>query len=262
MFFFTVNLADRRSRLLTTQIDLLRQAFRDVRQRHPFRIEAVVVLPDHLHAVWTLPEDDADFSLRWRLIKPAFSRALPPRRTYFSEPYRQGGARYLATAILGAHIAGRSGLCPACRLHSFQSCQAWACKTSEGLAVFVLPPHDQAGHLSTRLGGRCGRSGTDGFWRTMMRFAALNPSYGLMSESQLLARRSLGLLHGHLWVTGNCTCCHAGHCFVCRASGLRPPPRNVERRYGILHRHRDRTAPTRGPRRAGGSFPEKLRRIA
>ena len=76
-FFFTVNLADRRSCLLTTHIDLLRQAFRDVRRRHPFEIEAVVILPDHLHAVWTLPEGDADFALRWRQIKAGFSRALP-----------------------------------------------------------------------------------------------------------------------------------------------------------------------------------------
>ncbi len=56
---------------------LLRTAFRDVRRHHPFLIEAVVVLPDHLHAVWTLPENDSDFAIRWRLIKTVFSRALP-----------------------------------------------------------------------------------------------------------------------------------------------------------------------------------------
>jgi putative transposase len=76
-FFFTLNLAERRLRLLTDHIDLLRQAFRDVRRRHPFDIEAIVVLPDHLHAVWTLAEGDADFALRWRLIKTIFSRGLP-----------------------------------------------------------------------------------------------------------------------------------------------------------------------------------------
>ena len=75
-YFFTVNLADRRLRLLTEHIALLRAAFRETRARHPFAIEAVAVLPDHLHVVWTLPEGDADFSLRWRLIKSAFSRAL------------------------------------------------------------------------------------------------------------------------------------------------------------------------------------------
>ncbi len=76
-FFFTVNLADRHLHLLTAHIDLLRQAFRYVRLHHPFEIDAIVVLPDHLHAVWTLPQDDADFALRWRLIKTTFSRGLP-----------------------------------------------------------------------------------------------------------------------------------------------------------------------------------------
>jgi putative transposase len=77
-YFFTVNLADRRLRLLTDNIDLLRSAFRYARARHPFRLDATVVLPEHLHAIWTLPEGDADFALRWRLIKSAFSRGLPP----------------------------------------------------------------------------------------------------------------------------------------------------------------------------------------
>ena len=73
-FFFTVNLADRRLRLLTEHVDALRSAFRETHQRHPFTTDAVVVLPDHLHAVWTLPEGDRDFATRWRLIKSTFSR--------------------------------------------------------------------------------------------------------------------------------------------------------------------------------------------
>jgi putative transposase len=76
-FFFTVNLAERRLSVLTEHIDLLRGAFRDIRRRHPFTIDAVVVLPDYLHAIWTLPDGDADYAMRWRLIKSAFSRALP-----------------------------------------------------------------------------------------------------------------------------------------------------------------------------------------
>ena len=64
-YFFTVNLLDRRSRLLTEQIELLRKAFRYAKERHPFSVEASVILPDHLHAVWTLPEGDADYALRW-----------------------------------------------------------------------------------------------------------------------------------------------------------------------------------------------------
>ncbi|HWF93658.1 MAG TPA: transposase [Xanthobacteraceae bacterium] len=76
-YFFTVNLADRRLRLLAEHIELLRSAFRDVKATHPFTVEATVVLPDHLHALWTMPEGDADFAMRWRLIKAGFSRALP-----------------------------------------------------------------------------------------------------------------------------------------------------------------------------------------
>jgi putative transposase len=75
-FFFTVNLAERRLRLLTEHIDELRSAFRETRRHHPFTIDAMVVLPDHLHAVWTMPEGDADFATRWWLIKSAFSRSL------------------------------------------------------------------------------------------------------------------------------------------------------------------------------------------
>jgi len=75
--FFTVTLADRRRRLLTDHIDTLRQAFRDVRQAHPFTIRASVVLPEHIHCLWELPAGDADYSTRWRQIKSAFSKALP-----------------------------------------------------------------------------------------------------------------------------------------------------------------------------------------
>lgn len=75
-FFFTVNLAERKLSLLTDHVELLRAAFRETRQRHPFTIDAIAVLPDHLHTVWTLPEGDADFATRWQLIKSAFSRRM------------------------------------------------------------------------------------------------------------------------------------------------------------------------------------------
>ena len=75
--FFTLNLADRRRALLTDHIDVLRAAFRQVRARHPFTIEAAVVFPDHLHTIWTMPDGDADFATRWRLIKSGFSHGLP-----------------------------------------------------------------------------------------------------------------------------------------------------------------------------------------
>jgi putative transposase len=76
-YFFTVNLADRTSTLLVDHIEILREAVRKVRQARPFEIVAMVVMPDHVHAVWTLPEGDADYPLRWSLIKAAFSRQVP-----------------------------------------------------------------------------------------------------------------------------------------------------------------------------------------
>ena len=72
-----MNLLDRRSNLLVTRIDALREAARQVRARAPFHIDAWVVLPDHMHCLWTLPEGDANFSGRWRAIKTAFVKSLP-----------------------------------------------------------------------------------------------------------------------------------------------------------------------------------------
>ena len=62
--------------MLTEHVQMLRDAFRYTRMHHPFAIDAIVVLPDHLHAIWTLPEGVSDFAVRWRLIKSAFSQAL------------------------------------------------------------------------------------------------------------------------------------------------------------------------------------------
>jgi putative transposase len=76
-WFFTVNLAERKgNRLLVENIDCLRNAFDIVKTRHPFRIDAVVILPDHLICIWTLPPNDTDFYVRWGLIKATFSRAI------------------------------------------------------------------------------------------------------------------------------------------------------------------------------------------
>ena len=74
--FFTVTLADRRSDLLVREIGRLREAVREAREARPFGIDAWVVLPDHLHAVWTLPAGDADFSTRWGAIKARFTRSI------------------------------------------------------------------------------------------------------------------------------------------------------------------------------------------
>jgi len=76
-YFFTVTLHDRRSDLLVTHVETLRTAVRQVRARAPFHIDAWVVLPDHMHCVWTLPSGDADYPTRWRAIKTVVSKSLP-----------------------------------------------------------------------------------------------------------------------------------------------------------------------------------------
>jgi putative transposase len=77
--FFTVVLADRSSALLVEEIERLRAAYRLVQTRRPFETVAICILPDHLHAIWTLPDGDTDFSARWALIKSGFSRGIEAR---------------------------------------------------------------------------------------------------------------------------------------------------------------------------------------
>ena len=74
-FFFTVTLRDRRSRALVDRIDDFRKAYEHVHRARPFANDAIVVLPDHLHCVWTLPDGDADYAGRWRAIKARFTSA-------------------------------------------------------------------------------------------------------------------------------------------------------------------------------------------
>jgi REP element-mobilizing transposase RayT len=75
-FFFTVTLDDRKSSALVDHVALLRAAFRKTRSERPFVVEAIVILPDHLHAIMTLPPGDSDFSDRWRRIKGSFTRSV------------------------------------------------------------------------------------------------------------------------------------------------------------------------------------------
>jgi putative transposase len=77
-WFFTVNLAERRgNRLLLDRIDALRTAFSDVKFKRPFTIDAIVILPDHLHCIWTLPEGDSDFPRAGDLSRRTFPDKLP-----------------------------------------------------------------------------------------------------------------------------------------------------------------------------------------
>ena len=74
IYFFTVVTHERRP-ILTTEFGRLslRQAIKSVRTKHPFELTAIVLLPDHLHAIWKLPRGDTDYSTRWRLIKRQFT---------------------------------------------------------------------------------------------------------------------------------------------------------------------------------------------
>jgi putative transposase len=109
-YFFTVNLLDRNSRLLIEHIDHLRDAVRETKHRFPFEIDAMVILPDHIHAVWTLPEGDAFFSVRWRWIKIRFSRSIP----------KVSGLTLFAKRAVSA-VSGSAGIgSTSCRIPPFQ----------------------------------------------------------------------------------------------------------------------------------------------
>jgi putative transposase len=75
MYFFTVVTFQRRPFLTTDAArSCLRESIRWVQEKHPFAVEGIVILPDHLHILWGLPEGDTDFPLRWRSIKSAFTK--------------------------------------------------------------------------------------------------------------------------------------------------------------------------------------------
>ena len=163
-FFFTVNPADRRLRLLNESIDALRTAFRETQRHHPFTIDAIVVLPDHLHSVWTLLHALAAYQ---NVVLPQARR----RRADLKQSYRQRRTRYLAAPLLGAHDSRRDRFFAPHRLRSHQPCQTWACETRQRLAIFVVSSHGEKRCLSRGLGRRCFRPRW-GVWRE-----ALNTSW-------------------------------------------------------------------------------------
>ncbi|MET3906706.1 putative transposase [Bradyrhizobium sp. S3.3.6] len=87
-YFFTATLDDRRSSVLVDHADKLRTAFRVTRAERPFTIDAIVILPDHLHVIMTLPEDDSDFSGRLRRIKGLFTHQLAASGASISRNHR------------------------------------------------------------------------------------------------------------------------------------------------------------------------------
>ena len=99
-YFFTVNLADRQGSLLIDEIDILRNGMSLVMQRHPFIIDAIVILPEHLHALWTLPEGDNDYATRWMLIKSSFSSKCRKENIALQAGKRKGNVGY-GNAVIG-----------------------------------------------------------------------------------------------------------------------------------------------------------------
>jgi putative transposase len=92
-WFFTLALEDRGARHLVDHVAELRACLRTVKERHPFEIEAMVVLPEHLHAVWRLPLDDVDYASRWMLLKQSFTRRLGEIGVLPEEATRPRGRR-------------------------------------------------------------------------------------------------------------------------------------------------------------------------
>src|SRR5690606_692570 len=89
-YFFTVALEDRKSDLLVRHIEILRAAVKYVKERHPFTINAMVVLPEHLHCIWTLPEGDCDYAKRWALVEIDVSKRLPKTECISASRVKKG----------------------------------------------------------------------------------------------------------------------------------------------------------------------------
>ncbi len=89
-YFFTVNLAERKRTLLIDHVNVLRKVLKQVKQKHPFSIDAIIVLPDHLHMLWTLPKDDCDYPTRLMLIKAGFSRQIEKGELINASRYSKG----------------------------------------------------------------------------------------------------------------------------------------------------------------------------
>jgi transposase len=104
----------------------------------PFETKAICILPDHIHALWTLPPGDSDFASRWSQIKRGFSRVIPAAQLR-SASQLQKRERHLAKALLGACDSRRRRFRAPCRLHPFQPSEARLRDSGVRLAVQQLP---------------------------------------------------------------------------------------------------------------------------
>ncbi len=89
IFFFTVRLLERHRKLLNENIDNLREVFQAARRRRPFTIEAIVILPDHHHCIWTLSSGDEDFSTRGMISKYDLQHKFPEGKEFPHAVFRR-----------------------------------------------------------------------------------------------------------------------------------------------------------------------------
>lgn len=143
-FFFTV-VTEQRARILTDSVarQLLGNIIRQCVMKWPFTIDAIVLLPDHLHAIWSLPPGDHHYSKRWGWIKKEFTKAwlalgVSFRRTRAStlrRSYERSTTWSLAAEILGAYTGNRKRFRSPFRLCALQSCEARSGEMSARLAM-------------------------------------------------------------------------------------------------------------------------------
>ena len=104
-FFFTVVTANRKPIFAEQKnIATLREAFFRIRLKRPFELDAAVVLPDHLHCIWTLPPGDSDFSTRWRLIKTRFTKGCDFARSGYAMLTRPTPAQIVKIKISQSEV--------------------------------------------------------------------------------------------------------------------------------------------------------------
>ncbi len=125
-----------------------------IRHPQPLHIDAWVVLPDHMHCIWTLPPDDDKYSGRWRAIKKSFSKAIPPTERR-SAVRQQRGERGIWQRRFWEHtIRDDADYASHMDYVHFNPVKHSVGRTCRGLAVFVIPPRRRTRALSHRLGHR------------------------------------------------------------------------------------------------------------
>jgi putative transposase len=148
-----VNLLERRLDLLVCHVDLLREAVRLTKQERPFHIDAWVVLPDHIHAIWTLPAGDDDFSNRWKSIKIRFVQKLPRTERRSNVRIAKGERGIWQRRFWEHWIRNDTDYAKHFDYVHWNPMKHGFSYASERLAIFQLSPLCKSRYLFRRLGG-------------------------------------------------------------------------------------------------------------